>query len=61
MHLHDEERFIQVGIQNGEQLVLRPATSDAYALWVLGLNAAVACAATMAEASDRVVDIPWVL
>lgn len=61
LHLHDRGRCILAGTQDGEHLLLRPASSEAYALWVLSLNAAVACAATMAVGSDPVINIPWML
>ena len=60
VHLNDEERYIAVRIQNEEQLILRPS-AEAYVLWVLGFNAAVACAASRAGGSDSVGGIPWML
>ena len=61
VHINDEERYIQVGTQDGEQMLLKPKTSESYALWVLGLNAALACARGASVPTEIINNMPWAL
>ncbi len=53
--------LIHVDTTEGERLQLAPRGRESYALWVLGLNAAMACAAGKAMAAAPMAAVPWVL
>jgi len=50
-----------VDTAEGERLQLAPRGRESYALWVLGLNAAMACSAGKAMAAAPMAVVPWVL
>ena len=57
----DDAGIIHVDTTEGERLQLAPHGRASYALWVLGLNAAMACAAGKAMAAAPMAVVPWVL
>ena len=59
--INDEAGVIHIDTTDGERLRLAPQGRESYALWVLGINAAMACAAGKAMAAAPVPLIPWVL
>ncbi len=56
-----EPGVIRIDTAEGERLQLAPQGRESYALWVLGLNAAMACAAGKAMGAAPVGTVPWVL
>jgi len=59
--ISDEAGVIHVDTAEGERLQLAPRGRESYALWVLGLNAAMACSAGKAMAAAPMAVVPWVL
>ena len=59
--MDDAAGVIRIDTSEGEGLQLAPRGRESFALWVLGLNTAMACAAGKAMGAAPIGTVPWVL
>ena len=59
--VNEEGATLHIDTTEGERLQLAPLGRESLAQWVLGLNAAMACAAGKAMGAAPMAMVPWML